>query len=308
MTHSVPTPSVGVVIATRNRPLELQRVIAALAKQSLVPDQVVVCDSSDEQYRIHVRQVVKSTVLNIQLIETHHQSLTIQRNLALSLILEVMSLRFIQILDDDTTPDFDHLHNLSNVLIQESDVVGVSGVTIPLWTPNSRNRLITFVLRFCGLDSRHNGFVTAAGVGIPVHTSSSEVQESDWIFGCSMWRADVFESIRYMSDFLGSCLCEDVEFSTRAAKTGRLLVVPSAHLYHSSAAEGRPDPFLHSYRFTRNRIRVIRNVKRWNSWPTYCLSLFLLIVLDLPKGKAGFRSIHGTLQGIFDHVRQKPLR
>ena len=40
MTHSGLTPSVGVIIATRNRPLELQRVISALAEQTLVPNHV----------------------------------------------------------------------------------------------------------------------------------------------------------------------------------------------------------------------------------------------------------------------------
>jgi glycosyltransferase involved in cell wall biosynthesis len=308
MTHSALIPSVGVVIATRNRPLELQRVIAALAKQSLIPDQIVVCDSSDEEYRTQVRQMLKSTVLNIQLVETNHRSLTIQRNLALDLILESVSLSFIQILDDDTSPDIDHLRNLSNVLIQNPDVIGVSGVTIPLWTPNSRNGFISLVLRICGLDSKHNGIVTAAGVGIPVHTGSSTVQRSEWIFGCSMWRTKIFGLNRYCSDFLGSSLCEDVEFSTRAAKIGKLLVVPTAHLYHSSAVEGRPDPFLHSYRFTRNRIKVIRNVKHWNSWPSYCLSLFMLTIKEIPKGRAGLPSIRGTLRGINDEIQRKPLR
>lgn len=308
MTHSVLTPPVGVVIATRNRPFELQRVIAALAKQSLIPNQVVVCDSSDEQYQIQVRQMVKSTVLNIQLVETNHQSLTIQKNLALNLILESVSLCFIQILDDDTTPDIDHLRNLSNFLIQNPDVIGVSGVTIPLWTPNSRNGFISLVLRICGLDSKHNGIVTAAGVGIPVHTGSSTVQRSEWIFGCSMWRTEIFDLNRYCSDFLGSSLCEDVEFSTRAAKVGKLFVVPTAHLYHSSAAEGRPDLFLHSYRFTRNRIRVIRNIKRWNSWPSYYLSLFLLIIIEIPKGRVGLPSIRGTLRGMTDEILRRPLR
>lgn len=308
MTHSGLTPSVGVIIATRNRPLELQRVISALTKQTLTPSSVVVCDSSDEQYRSQVRHITGSTNLIIQLIETDRQSLTIQRNLALDYILEFNSSNFIQILDDDTIPDNEHLRNLSNVLIKNSGVIGVSGVTIPLWTAKQRNYLITLLIRLGGLDSKRSGIVTAAGVGIPVHTWNSEVQESEWLFGCSMWRAEIFDSNRYISDFLGSSLCEDVEFSTRASKFGKLLVVPTAHLYHSSAMEGRPDQFLHSYRFTRNRITVIRNVKRWNSWPTYCLSLFLLIIMEIPKKREGLRSIRGTLQGITDQILRRPLR
>lgn len=308
MTHSGKSTSVGVVIATRNRPSELQRVISSLATQSLMPDQVVVCDSSDEKHRVNVRQVAKSTVLNIQLVETECKSAAVQRNIALNSILEFKKLNFIQILDDDTTPDNNHLRNLSQVLVDNPDVVGVSGVTIPLWRPISRNRFISLMLRLSGLESKRSGIVTAAGVGIPIDTSSSETQESEWIFACSMWRTEIYESNRFISDFIGSSLCEDVEFSTRVAKMGKLMVVPTAHLYHSSAIEGRPDPFLHSYRFTRHRIRVIKNVKRWNSWPTYCLSLFLLIIMDIPRKKKGLRSIRGTLQGIFDQIFRRPLR
>jgi len=308
MTPSGFNPSVGVIIATRNRPLELQRVITALTKQTLIPESVVVCDSSDEEYRSHVRQITSSTNLIIHIIETDCKSLTIQRNLALDYILEFKSFDFIQVLDDDTSPDHDHLRNLSNVLAKNTDVIGASGVTIPLWTPIQRNRLITLFMRLGGLDSKRSGIVTAAGVGIPVHTWNSVIQESEWLFGCSMWRAEIYDSNRYMSDLLGSCLCEDVEFSTRAAKFGKLLVVPTAHLAHSSALEGRPDPFLHSYRFTRNRIKVISNIKKWNSWPTYCLSLILLIIIEIPKKAVGLRSIRGTLKGIGDQISRRPLR
>ena len=121
MTNAGVNPSVGVVIATRNRPSELQRVVAALAKQSIIPDQVVICDSSDVQYRTQVRRITSSTNLDIQLIEPQSQSLTVQRNLALDLILEFNSLNFIQILDDDTKPDIGHLRKLSDVLIQNPD-------------------------------------------------------------------------------------------------------------------------------------------------------------------------------------------
>ena len=306
MTHLGLEPSVGVVIATRNRPLQLQQVISALVKQTLVPNHVVVCDSSDEQYRTHVRQIINSTNLNIRLIETEVRSLTVQRNLALDLILGFKSSDFIQILDDDTTPDNDHLRNLSNILMKNPNVIGVSGVAIPLWKPEARNQFITLVLRLGGLDSKRSGSVTAAGVGIPVRTS--DIQKSEWLFGCSMWRVEIYSSNRYKSEFLGSGLCEDVEFSTRVAKIGNLFVVPTALLYHSSASEGRPDQFLHSYRFTRNRIMVIKNIKRCNSWPSYCLSLFLLIIMDIPKKRIGLQSIHGILHGIIDQILRKPLR
>ena len=301
-------PSVGVVIATRNRPTELQQVVNALTKQSFLPSHVVVCDSSDDIYRAQIRQIIKVARIKIELIETEFRSLTVQRNLALDLILSLKSFDFIQILDDDTTPDREHLLPLSRVLSTNLDVIGVSGVTIPQWTRNRKNIMFSFILRICGIESKNYGVVTAAGIGIPIDPKNTDIQKTDWLFGCSMWRATVYASHRYNSQFLGSSLCEDIEFSTRIAKTGKLLVVPSAQLFHSSAEEGRPDPFLHSYRFTRNRICVVRNVKQWYSWPVYCLSLILLIIMDIRKRKEGLKSIHGIVQGVIDQLLRRPLR
>ena len=301
-------PVVAVAIATRNRPDHLAQVMNALSAQTVRPTVVVVCDSSDPERFEATSRVVNGSTLESFLVQSSVRSLTVQRNLALDKLQSRQDIEFIQILDDDTVPDAMHLETLSATLRENATAVGASGVTIPLWKPMDKGPIGNTLTRICGLSSNKAGSVTAAGVGIPVKTWLHEVQAAEWLFGCSMWRAHIFDKERYASDFLGSALGEDVEFSTRAARHGRLLVNPRAMLDHASASEGRPDAYLEAYRFVRNRRRVARNVQSWRTGPSFILSLALILASRLTKGQAGLHSIKGTVRGVLDEIEGRPLR
>lgn len=301
-------PAIAVVIATRNRPNHLAEVIDGLSAQTIRPTIIVICDSSDPEFRVHTSDVVNRSALEFTFIRSNVRSLTVQKNTALDELQQRSGIEFIQVLDDDTVPDAMHLESLSTTLRENPTAVGASGVTFPLWTPMDKGPLGNLIVRICGLGSSKPGSVTAAGVGIPVKTWLPEVQPAEWLFGCSMWRACIFDKERYASDFLGSALGEDVEFSTRAARHGELLVNPRAVLDHASAPEGRPDAYLEAYRFVRNRRRVAHNVYSWRTGPSFALSVGLTLASRISKGRRGLSSVRGTLRGVFDEIGHRPLR
>jgi GT2 family glycosyltransferase len=274
----------------------------------LRPVVVVICDSSDSQLRALTAKITADSPLAIEYVTSEVKSLTAQKNLAIDHLLAGWSVEFVQILDDDTSPDVCHLETLGNTLRSYPDVVGVSGVTVPLWKPTNRGLFLSLVMRIGGLESRNPGKVTPAGVGIPVNVWDQTVQQAEWIFGCSMWRTGVFVKDRYAADFMGSALCEDVEFSTRIARLGRLLVNPGAHLADANAQEGRPDAWLEDYRFVRNRRRVVRNVWTWRSEPMYVLSIFLILSARARKGRIGLLGLRGVLAGVRDELTRRPLK
>jgi GT2 family glycosyltransferase len=222
--------------------------------------------------------------------------------------LSVYSPEAIQILDDDTIPSTDHLEILFNTLIESADTIGVSGVTTPLWKPLNPKSWKTKVLRISALYSVRGGSVTSAGVAVPHVAVGSEVLESDWLYGCSMWRASLFSRERYLDQLVGSALFEDVEFSIRAHRHGRLLVNTAARLQHLEAPEGRPDSFLYSYRFTRNRLLVVKNLESSSKWFTYSLSIAVILISQVIAGREGRRAVVGTLLGLLDELRCRPLR
>lgn len=302
-----PKSDIAVIIATRNRSQFLVQVIDALEKQSKPPSILVVADASDESEWQENQRLISRCKLDIKHLFSPIQSLTYQKNMAVRVVLSQPGIRFVQVLDDDTIPDFDHLETLQNTLLGNPGAVGVSGITIPRWTQPNTPAPIRAVFRLCGLDSQVHGRVTAAGIGIPVNTSLLEVQESQWLFGCSMWRREIFLHLHYAPDFLGSGLFEDVEFSTRARHRGSLLVNPSATLLHQMADSGRPDSFLYSYRFVRNRRRVIRNLCMKRSFLLFPLSIILQSAVYATKRGERWQLLRGTATAILDEIRRRPL-
>jgi len=299
---------VAVIIATYNRAQHLAQVIDALGKQSVLPAIVAIADSSDEEDCLTNQLSVSRSRINIRHLNSTVKSLTQQKNMALNAILSHPGIRFVQVLDDDTIPDSNHLEILRNTLLNHPDTVGVSGITIPKWEKPNTPALIRAAFRLCGLDSLVCGRVTAAGIGIPVDTSLQKAQESQWLYGCSMWRRDIFLQHQYAPDFLGSGLFEDVEFSTRVRHLGKLLVNPSAVLIHRMAESGRPEDFLYAYRFVRNRRRVIHNLQTKRSLLLFPLSIILQAAVYATKRKRRRNLLKGTVQAIIDDFRGKPLR
>jgi GT2 family glycosyltransferase len=307
MRHLSDDSGIAVIIATRNRPAFLKDVVTALEHQSLRPHIVVIADSSDENDAYLNRNLLVGRSLNIQYLATASKSLTRQKNLAIRTSLEIDAVQFIQILDDDTVPDSDHLLTLRDTLMSLTGAVGVSGITLPRWSPPNTPRFIRAVFKFFGLDSDIPGSVTAAGIGIPIDTTSNRTQRSDWLYGCSMWRRFVFQRLEYEPDFVGSALFEDVEFSTRARALGELFVNPRATLNHNVSEIGRPDSRTYAYRFVRNRLRVIRNLGTKRSILAYPLSTVLQMLVYLTKSSERRSLIQGTLRGLVDEVRRRPL-
>jgi hypothetical protein len=105
------------------------------------------------------------------------------------------------------------------------------------------------------------GRVTASGLNIPINVHDQGPQFSEWLFGCSLWKSKIFENVRFPETLPGGALFDDVIFSVRARKFGRLLVDPSAKLIHLVSILNRPNDKLHAIRKVRNRFEVVKLLK-----------------------------------------------
>jgi len=296
----------AVVIASHNRPDDLYKVLTGLAELSFLPEVAIICDSSDEYEKHRIEEICRDAAIRNVLVHTDQKSLTRQKNMAIEFALKNFEPRYIQILDDDTVPDRDYTQILSESLRDDS-VIGAGGAIYPYWSSPTMSRLKFTLLTLAGLDSRTPGVVTRTGVGIPVDFEIHSRQPSQWLFGCSMWKATIFEKVNYDAAMQGSCLCEDVEFSIRASAYGDLIVDPRAHLTDLRSMESRLDE-LYFYRFVRNRLRVISLIRKWNSYPMFAFS----VVINLMNAKSGgvgvLRALTMTARACFDQLRNRPLR
>ena len=103
-----------------------------------------------------------------------------------------------------------------------------------------------------------DGVLLKSGVNIPVRNYEGEVGETDWLIGCSVWLKEKIERIRFEPDFLGQSLSEDVIFSVRMKKKGRLVTNPAIVLRHDESDVARPSKKEFWEMWMVNRFRLIQ--------------------------------------------------
>lgn len=263
----------AVVIPTRNRPALLIDLIRNIELASLKPRIVVIVDSSADS----MFKEISSNVLTIITRRTIIQSAAQQRNIGIEMVLEranELNINFISFLDDDVRiPEnyFDELHGIFN---SDLTVVGVSGYARTENSPIKRRNFLKDLLGITGAP----GSLTQAAVNIsPFGINCS--QEVEWLIGCATWRIEGICGLRFEEDFLGHSLFEDVIFSCRARKYGKLLFTPKLELWHFLESQNEGKVKNHYRNWVTNRYRIfnysIPNVSKIKFWV-----LILFSILD----------------------------
>ena len=242
------------VVATKDRPGELQRMWDSLITQSRVPDEVVIVDASADPASPSgggpgrpVLRFLRSAVA----------SASRQRNAGLDAVSPDATL--VGFLDDDAVLEPEAVAEMLAFWTQAGpDVAGAAFNMAnhpPLEYPSLKRT--AFVTRL-GLYSGRGGEVTASGfqtmIG-PVGTTTW----TDWLpSGASVWRREVFASHRFDEWFAGYSYLEDLDFSYRVGRAARLAVVAPARYHHLPAAGGRGEGFAFGLREVLNRIHFVR--------------------------------------------------
>ena len=168
-------------------------------------------------------------------------------------------------------PNIDYFEKCTS-LLNCSNVVGVSGIAL---NPNTRV-LRTYPLglngiyhRFFLLDSKNDGVLLRSGVNIPIRDYSRNVYEVEWLIGCAGWLTEKIGNTRFESDFIGQSLSEDVIFSVRMNKKGRMITDPSIVLTHDESDIARPSKAEFWKMWMVNRYRLIQ-VANFGVSGTFC--------------------------------------
>lgn len=265
---------IALIIPTRNRPDLLSRLLVNLEELTVKPDVVIIVDSSDSE---NFREL-RSEIIRIRQIMTEYKSAAVQRNIGLDYLRNhniAKNLHFISFLDDDVLVPIEYFELVLKDFAQIKDCVGISGIAKT--TEYTRTRIKrSWLTDWIGITG-NPGILTDAAVNIsPI--GLKEKAEVDWLIGCSTWKIETLENLRFESDFFGHSVFEDVIFSTRAGKLGKLVCDPSIVLRHDLAIEGRPLAMEHYANWVINRFRIFSfNVPSLSLYKFWLLT-FLLIV------------------------------
>jgi len=291
----------SIVIPTRNRAELLNKLLAEVNFDEPDLVEVIVVDSSNFATQPLVNEP------KIKYIHTAIKSAATQRNIGINNLKKIVQHVFF--VDDDVILPKNYFKQL-NKCLSENETVGVSGIA----KNYNENSVRTKPRGFSGLyrrifllDSKRDGALLSSAINIPVrckNNSTGPVVDAEWIIGCSAWKSSVFDELRFEDKFKGQSLGEDVLFSNKAKKKGKLKVDTTVIMNHLESEIERPNLQNFYLMWVSNRYEISNqlDLSYFNAsfhWANLGKSIITLIRWDIARENR--RSI---IKGIFAGYRE----
>jgi GT2 family glycosyltransferase len=255
-------PGCAVAICTYKRARSLKRFLESLAKQERRPDQLIIVDASPDtetEEMVASESWVGGLAPCFQYFRVAEplRGLTRQRNFALRQV----SADLLAFFDDDLVLEPRCLEALERAHRSSTEpIAGVGALENVDLVANIRLWRLRRLLRM--VPSLEPGRYYRSGITTPwaFLQSRQGLFEGEWLpGGATMWRTSVVRELKFKEEFRGYAQSEDVEFSLRAARFGKLLLAAHAQYRDDHAPAGRPDAYQLGYMAIRNRYLIHRD-------------------------------------------------
>jgi glycosyltransferase involved in cell wall biosynthesis len=305
---------VSVAVCTYQRASSLQRFVLSLAAQSLSPDSLIVVDASrDVETECILQEFIELGNISFSVlylrVNGHLRGLTRQRNVAL----DWCATDLIAFFDDDIVLEPDCVKEMESAIRQSEDIVGIGARILD---EDAKPGLLWNSLQWLGaVPDLTPGEYQRSGLIAPLRLLGEYQNEIDvdrLPGGCTVWRTSLAQKERFSEFFHGYAQSEDLEFSLRMAKYGRLVASGKAQARHLHATQGRPDQIGLGRMGIINRHFIHRTTlpdRRWQDVVWFIYAQFLYILLTLMsmflhrKFLDGFKYAYGSLLGVGDILR-----
>lgn len=230
--------TVSVIVATKNRTSDLQRMLETLLVQTVLPQEVVFVDqSSDDSTRTLVRNVTESLETagrrEPRMIYIWDGTL-VGAGGARNVGIDRSNAEILVFLDDDVLLEKDFFEELLRVYETHPDSAGVSGVVTNYRKPSWTFRLARQVFWRGPLhDERQPIYWRSAHLSAP-----QPLRVRRFGSGLMSLRREALGDDRFDHGYRGAGP-EDVELTWRIQPRGPLLLAPKARLFHAKSSSGR---------------------------------------------------------------------
>lgn len=324
----------SLIICTYMRSEAIQKLLQSVVIQTLYPNEILIIDGSIDNKTEKVLKVKAYKDLCYFKVKKNERGLTKQRNFGVSKVSE--SSNIICFLDDDVILEADYFEQLISTYNKYPEALVVGGyITNEIeWQIfngiNNKNKFnfdgwmrkepSRFKMRqkFGLLPDVPPGFMPSFSHGRSVSflPPSGNVYEVEQIMGgVSSYKKEVFNHVLFSTYFEGYGLYEDVDFSLRLAKRGKLYVNTKARLEHHHDGSGRPNQFKYGKMVVRNGWYVWRvkyskpNFK--SQYKFHGTSLLLTLIratniLTSQEKKKAFTETMGRIVGWFSIIFNPP--
>lgn len=225
--------TISVIIPTKNRPDDLERTLESLMAQTIMPEELIIVDQSeDDQSGNRIHRVVASRGVELKYI--HDARITggaAARNQAMSLATSCIWL----FLDDDVILEANFVEELISAYRANPQAIGVSGIVTNYPHPAFTFKLWSAVfVRGPFHDDRQPVYWNAEKL-----RAFGPVPVSRMGGGLMSFRADSVRDLRFDENLSGVSDGEDVDFCARVPEESHLIIVPKARLVHKLSPSGR---------------------------------------------------------------------
>ena len=302
---------IAFVVATKDRPAELERLLLSVAGQERKPDEIIVVDGSAASAAAVLARPGLS-VLSLRYARCLPPSAARQRNRGIALVRSDIDL--IGFLDDDAVLAPGAMARMMDFWDSAGPEIGGAQFNMTNHPPVFAAGLkrLPFVAAL-GLYSGKPGAVLPSGFQVMVGpvTKTTFVR---WLgSGASIWRRQVFADEAFDEWFEGYSYLEDLDFSFRVGRRFRLAVVGGADYEHLPAGEGRGGGFRFGRREALNRLYFVTKnpeLSRLRCLLTLSLRLAISLVLAGRERKAYYMAraagtLIGGAQGLLQFTRRE---
>jgi glycosyltransferase involved in cell wall biosynthesis len=211
--------SIAVLVATKNRPDKLTKLLESLTLSTNFISQIVIVSSGQ-----NISQVIAnfSDSLNIKHLHSEVSGQITQKMQGIKHIDQ--SIKWVLFLDDDITISEQAFETLINRYLRNPKFTEVYGFGLKINNIEFRKytrRTKTF-LRTFGLYSNKSGSVLKSGHAQTYQDSLSDI-ETQWLNGISIWRVEALKSYGSRFQAINYAAYEDVIFSYRVSRNNRLI-------------------------------------------------------------------------------------
>ena len=263
---------------------------------SIPPSRVIIVDSSDESPDLPLI----TSKFQIDFFHTNLNSAARQRNFGLRSIKNLKaSYSYVSFIDDDVRVDSNYFERVIAIFEAHADAVGVSGVALNEFYSQRKRSWVSDAIGLTGKPCS----ITAANINIPADRDTVNL-EAEWLIGCSTWKLTLLtDSIAFEEDFDNQSVFEDVIFSFRCKKLGRLICDSRIKLDHMYSPIGRSNSFEFYRSWTRNRYRLFRYDQQKSRKAFWFLQTILILeglFNQLSKKNRDLKRARGLIRGTLD--------
>lgn len=286
--------NISVIVPTKNRIDVLLGCIKSLLRQSLLPDEVIILDQSDDAQELVIRN--SFTLGGISLVYIWDQrlsGLTAARNAGL----RKAQGDIVVFLDDDVVLDPEYMRSVVDVYLSDiyGNIGGVGGI-ITNFKFSSRLAALSKFFCFGPWNNKYNFW----------YSGGKDLLSTQFLSGCNMsYRKHIVKGLSFDEWLTGPCIGEDLIFSYQVSRQYRLVMTPHAKLQHLVCPIGR-----NRERITR-AMGIVNNVYFFTNYVDksfrnlLCFICNLAGLLVLPILSMNRERIHGVYYGLMTVLRGK---